>query len=66
MVRRFMVYEQEASIRANIMMARSPDIQKSKQEIEVFISPASNISFADPNRYLKVLVHQNGRRDNIS
>lgn len=66
MVRRFMVYEQEASIRANIMMARSPDIQKSKQEIDVFISPASNISFADPNRYLKVLVQQNGRRDNIS
>ncbi|HHT04488.1 MAG TPA: DUF5103 domain-containing protein [Bacteroidales bacterium] len=66
MVRRFMVYEQEANIRANVMMARAPDSQKSKQELDVFVSPSSNVSFADPNRYLKVLVQQNGRRDNIS
>lgn len=66
MVRRFMVYEQGANIRANAMMARSPDVQRLKQEVDVFISPASNMSFADPNRYIKVNVQQNGRRDNVS
>lgn len=66
MVRRFMVYEQGANIRANAMMARSPDVQRLKQEVDVFISPASNMSFADPNRFIKVNVQQNGRRDNVS
>ncbi|MDD4001477.1 MAG: DUF5103 domain-containing protein [Bacteroidales bacterium] len=66
MVRRFMVYEQGANIRANAMMARSPDVQRLKQEVDVFISPASNMSFADPNRFVKVNVQQNGRRDNVS
>ncbi|MCK9163321.1 MAG: DUF5103 domain-containing protein [Bacteroidales bacterium] len=66
MVRRFMVYEQEANIRASVMMARSPEFQRSKQELDIFVSPSSNMSFADPNRYLKVIVQQNGRRDNIS
>lgn len=66
MVRRFMIYEQGANLRANVMMARAPDIQKSKQELDVFVSPSSNMSFADPNRYLKVIVQQNGRRDNLS
>lgn len=66
MVRRFMVYEQEANIRANVMMARAPGDQRTKQELDVFVSPSTGLSFADPNRYLKVLVQQNGRRDNIS
>lgn len=66
MVRRFMVYEQGTNIRANSMMARSPNIQRSKQEIDVFISPTSNMSFADPNRFIKVFIQQNGRRDNLS
>ena len=66
MVRRFMVYEDGATIRSSPMMARSPADQRSKQEIDVFVSPNSSMSFADPNRYLKVFIQQNGRRDNFS
>lgn len=66
MVRRFMVYEDEALVRAVPMMARSPQDQRSKQEIDVYVSPKSNMSFADPSRFIKVFVQQNGRRDNFS
>lgn len=66
MVRRFMVVEDEAYIRADLMMGRNPSEQKTKQEIDVFVKPTSNMSFADPSRYIKVFVQQNGNRDNIS
>lgn len=66
MVRRFMVVEDGANIRANPIMSRSPQTQRTMQEVDVFVSPTSNISFADPNRFLKVVVLQNQRRDNAS
>lgn len=66
MVRRFMIYEDASTIRTAQMMAREPQYKRTKQEIDVFLSPKSSMSFADPNRYLKVFVQQNGRRDNVS
>ncbi len=66
MVRRFMVVEDEANVRANVMYSRSPQTQRTMQEIDVFVSPKSSMSFADPNRFLKVVLLQNQRRDNAS
>ncbi|MDR0971306.1 MAG: DUF5103 domain-containing protein [Bacteroidales bacterium] len=65
-ISKFMVYENGANIRANVMMGRSPEDRNTKQEVDVLISPSDNISFLDPNRYIKVFVQQNGRKDNIS
>ena len=66
MVRRFMIYEEASTIRAVMQMGKQPQDTKTKQEIDVFVRPKSSMSFADPNRYLKVFIQQNGRRDNIS
>lgn len=63
MVRRFMVLEDEANINADIMISRNPSDMKKNQELDVFVSPKQNLSFADPNRYLKVFVQQNGNKD---
>ena len=66
MVRRFMIYEEASTIRTVMQMGKQPQDTKTKQEIDVFVRPKSSMSFADPNRYLKVFIQQNGRRDNIS
>ncbi len=63
MVRRFMVVEEKANVGANVFIARNPGDMRTKQEIDVKISPKSSMSFADPSRYIKVFVQQNGRRD---
>lgn len=63
MVRRFMVLEDDANIRLNVMNARNPSDIRTKQELDVFVSPKNNMSFANPSIYLKVFVQQNGNRD---
>lgn len=63
MVRRFMVLEDDANIRFNVMNARNPSDIRTKQELDVFVSPKNNMSFANPSIYLKVFVQQNGNRD---
>jgi hypothetical protein len=61
-----LVVEDGANIRANPIMSRSPQTQRTMQEVDVFVSPTSGMSFSDPNRFLKVVVLQNQRRDNAS
>lgn len=63
MVRRFMVLEDDANIRLNVMNTRNPSDIRTKQELDVFVSPKNNMSFANPSIYLKVFVQQNGNRD---
>jgi hypothetical protein len=64
--RHFYVCDNTAATSASVMQAREPSIQRSKQEIDVFTTPTDGFSFSNPRDNVKVVVCQNGRRDNMS
>ncbi|MDR1725892.1 MAG: DUF5103 domain-containing protein [Bacteroidales bacterium] len=64
--RRFYVCDNSSFAGATVLQARDPSLQRYFQEIEVQVTPTDGFSFSNPKENVKVVVQQNGRRDNIS
>ncbi|MDR1847840.1 MAG: DUF5103 domain-containing protein [Bacteroidales bacterium] len=64
LTRYFYVCDNSAFVQASVFQARNPATQRYNQEIDVSLTPTDGFSFYNPNTNIKVLVMQNGRRDN--
>jgi hypothetical protein len=62
--RYFYVCDNSALVTASVIQARNPATQRYNQEIDVGVTSTDGFSFYNPNGNVKVIVSQNGRRDN--